>query len=154
MIDQVPMEDRDTKGDLYEYMLGKIATAGQNGQFRTPRRIIQLMVELTAPTPTDVGRGSEAGGDHLDARRRVQAVCGSLDGDRVVHQDQLGRHRACLVLRHAGRWQVAGRQANRVVATAEARPDTDGEADVGRARQEQLVRHCRPVAKVKSAAGR
>lgn len=54
MIDQVPMEDRDTKGDLYEYMLGKIATAGQNGQFRTPRHIIQLMVELTAPTPSDV----------------------------------------------------------------------------------------------------
>ena len=36
------------KGDLYEYMLGKIATAGQNGQFRTPRHIIQLMVELIA----------------------------------------------------------------------------------------------------------
>ena len=53
-IDKVPMEDRDTKGDLYEYMLGKIATAGQNGQFRTPRHIIQLMVELTAPTPKDV----------------------------------------------------------------------------------------------------
>ena len=34
--DQVPMEERDTKGDLYEYMLAKIATAGQNGQFRTP----------------------------------------------------------------------------------------------------------------------
>ncbi len=54
MIEQVPMEDRDTKGDLYEYMLGKIATAGQNGQFRTPRHIIQLMVELTAPQPRDV----------------------------------------------------------------------------------------------------
>jgi type I restriction enzyme M protein len=54
MIDQVPMEDRDTKGDLYEYMLGKIATAGQNGQFRTPRHIIQLMVEMTAPRPTDI----------------------------------------------------------------------------------------------------
>ena len=51
MIDQVPMEDRDTKGDLYEYMLGKIASAGQNGQFRTPRHIIRLMVELTAPHP-------------------------------------------------------------------------------------------------------
>ncbi len=48
------MEDRDTKGDLYEYMLGKIATAGQNGQFRTPRHIIRLMVEMTAPQPTDV----------------------------------------------------------------------------------------------------
>jgi type I restriction enzyme M protein len=54
MLDKVPMEDRDTKGDLYEYMLGKIATAGQNGQFRTPRHIIQLMVEMTAPKPTDV----------------------------------------------------------------------------------------------------
>lgn len=54
LLDQVPMEDRDTKGDLYEYMLGKIASAGQNGQFRTPRHIIKLMVELTAPTPKDV----------------------------------------------------------------------------------------------------
>lgn len=54
MLDHVPMEDRDTKGDLYEYMLGKIASAGQNGQFRTPRHIIKLMVELTAPTPKDI----------------------------------------------------------------------------------------------------
>ena len=54
MIDHVPMEDRDTKGDLYEYMLGKIASAGRNGQFRTPRHIIQLMVELTAPTALDI----------------------------------------------------------------------------------------------------
>lgn len=54
MLAHVPMEDRDTKGDLYEYTLGKIATAGQNGQFRTPRHIIRLMVELTAPTPADV----------------------------------------------------------------------------------------------------
>jgi type I restriction enzyme M protein len=54
MLDHVPMEDRDTKGDLYEYMLGKIASAGQNGQFRTPRHIIKLMVELTAPDPKDV----------------------------------------------------------------------------------------------------
>lgn len=50
----IPMDDRDTKGDLYEYMLGKIASAGQNGQFRTPRHIIQLMVEMTAPMPKDV----------------------------------------------------------------------------------------------------
>jgi type I restriction enzyme M protein len=54
MLDAVPMEDRDTKGDVYEYMLAKIATAGQNGQFRTPRHIIRLMVELMAPQPTDV----------------------------------------------------------------------------------------------------
>ena len=54
LLDGVPMEERDTKGDLYEYMLGKIASAGQNGQFRTPRHIIQLMVEMTAPGPSDV----------------------------------------------------------------------------------------------------
>ena len=54
LIDNVPMEDRDTKGDLYEYMLGKVATAGTNGQFRTPRHIIRLMVELIAPGPKDV----------------------------------------------------------------------------------------------------
>ncbi|WP_433551753.1 type I restriction-modification system subunit M [Micromonospora zamorensis] len=54
MLDSVPMEDRDTKGDLYEYLLSKIATAGHNGQFRTPRHIIRLMVEMIAPGPDDV----------------------------------------------------------------------------------------------------
>lgn len=53
-LDAIDMADRDTKGDLYEYMLGKIASAGQNGQFRTPRHIIKLMVEMTAPTPKDI----------------------------------------------------------------------------------------------------
>jgi type I restriction enzyme M protein len=54
LLDGIPMKDRDTKGDLYEYMLSKIASAGQNGQFRTPRHIIALMVGLMAPTPKDV----------------------------------------------------------------------------------------------------
>jgi type I restriction enzyme M protein len=54
LLDQIPMEDRDTKGDLYEYMLGKIASAGQNGQFRTPRHIIKMMVEMVEPTATDI----------------------------------------------------------------------------------------------------
>ena len=53
-LDAIDMADRDTKGDLYEYMLGKIASAGQNGQFRTPRHIIKLMVKMTAPTPKDI----------------------------------------------------------------------------------------------------
>jgi len=43
----------DMQGDLYEYMLGKLATAGQNGQFRTPKHIRDLMVNLVAPTPAD-----------------------------------------------------------------------------------------------------
>lgn len=45
--------DRDMQGDLYEYMLGKLATAGQNGQFRTPKHIREMMVELLQPTPDD-----------------------------------------------------------------------------------------------------
>lgn len=45
--------DLDMQGDLYEYMLGKLATAGQNGQFRTPKHIREMMVELLAPTPDD-----------------------------------------------------------------------------------------------------
>ena len=53
MIDGLELTDRDTNGDLYEYLLSKIASAGVNGQFRTPRHIIQLMVDMTAPTPTD-----------------------------------------------------------------------------------------------------
>lgn len=44
----------DIQGDLYEYMLDKLATAGQNGQFRTPKHIRELMVELIKPTPDDV----------------------------------------------------------------------------------------------------
>lgn len=46
--------DLDMQGDLYEYMLGKLSTAGQNGQFRTPKHIREMMVELVAPTPDDV----------------------------------------------------------------------------------------------------
>ncbi len=52
-IDTLDMKG-DNKGDLYEYMLGKVATAGTNGQFRTPRHIIQMMVQLMKPTPTDI----------------------------------------------------------------------------------------------------
>ncbi|MBL1353599.1 MAG: SAM-dependent DNA methyltransferase [Zetaproteobacteria bacterium] len=53
MIDGIKMDDRDTKGDLYEYLLSKIATAGTNGQFRTPRHIIQMMVEMMQPKQDD-----------------------------------------------------------------------------------------------------
>ncbi|GGN75990.1 type I restriction-modification system subunit M [Nocardia rhizosphaerihabitans] len=53
MLDELPLGDGDVKGDLYEYMLSKIATAGQNGQFRTPRHIIDLMVAMMAPGPND-----------------------------------------------------------------------------------------------------
>jgi type I restriction enzyme M protein len=54
MLDHIDMSDRDTKGDVYEYLLSKIASAGRNGQFRTPRHIIRMMVELMQPRPDDV----------------------------------------------------------------------------------------------------
>ena len=53
MIDKILMEDRDTKGDLYEYLLSKIASAGTNGQFRTPRHIIKMMVDMVEPKIKD-----------------------------------------------------------------------------------------------------
>ncbi len=53
MLDDIKMHDRDTKGDVYEYLLSKIATAGRNGQFRTPRHIIKMMVDMVEPQPTD-----------------------------------------------------------------------------------------------------
>lgn len=53
-IDGLPMKDRDTKGDVYEYLLSKLSTAGTNGQFRTPRHIIKMMVELMKPTSQDI----------------------------------------------------------------------------------------------------
>ncbi len=54
MIDRLPIEDSDAKGDLYEYLLSKLTTAGINGQFRTPRHIIRMMVDIIGPNPTDV----------------------------------------------------------------------------------------------------
>ncbi|HDZ8837450.1 N-6 DNA methylase [Aeromonas veronii] len=51
MIGKLPIERGDTKGDLYEYLLSKLTTAGINGQFRTPRHIIRAMVEMMEPNP-------------------------------------------------------------------------------------------------------
>lgn len=53
-IDGLELGDSDSKGDLYEYLLSKVATAGTNGQFRTPRHIIKMMVELVKPNPADI----------------------------------------------------------------------------------------------------
>jgi len=51
LIEELPLERGDTKGDLYEYLLGKLTTAGINGQFRTPRHIIKMLVEIVEPQP-------------------------------------------------------------------------------------------------------
>ncbi|MCX2782241.1 type I restriction-modification system subunit M [Microbulbifer thermotolerans] len=54
MVDSLPLTESDVKGDIYEYLLSKLTTAGINGQFRTPRHIIDAMIELIDPQPTDV----------------------------------------------------------------------------------------------------
>jgi type I restriction enzyme M protein len=53
LIDGINMDDADTKGDLYEYLLSKLSISGVNGQFRTPRHIIRMMVELMDPSAED-----------------------------------------------------------------------------------------------------
>lgn len=52
-VEELPLTEGDTKGDLYEYLLSKLSTAGIAGQFRTPRHIIRAMVEMIDPRPTD-----------------------------------------------------------------------------------------------------
>jgi type I restriction enzyme M protein len=75
MLSNIDMADRDTKGDVYEFLLSKIATAGQNGQFRTPRHIIRMMVELTQPTIEDIIADPSAG------------TCGFLvGGSEYIHE--------------------------------------------------------------------
>jgi type I restriction enzyme M protein len=60
-LSELPMDDRDITGDIYEYMLSKVATSGTNGQFRTPRHIIKMMVELMKPSPEDIIADPAAG---------------------------------------------------------------------------------------------
>lgn len=61
MLSEINMDDRDTKGDVYEYLLSKIASAGQNGQFRTPRHIINMMVKMMRPSLEDTVCDPSAG---------------------------------------------------------------------------------------------
>ena len=50
---RVPIQNKDTGGDIYEYLLSQLKTAGMNGQFRTPRHIIRMMIELVDPDIND-----------------------------------------------------------------------------------------------------
>ena len=88
-LDKLDMGDRDTKGDVYEYMLAKIASAGQNGQFRTPRHIIATMVELVQ---------ADAGGRDLRSGRRHLRLPGR--GRRISAQASPGLFRDEKLRRH------------------------------------------------------
>lgn len=94
IIDGISMDERDTKGDLYEYMLSKIASAGTNGQFRTPRHIIDLMVKMTAPQPMEAICDPAAGtagflvqaGEYL--RQQNPTLLTNPEQSRFFHHDQ------------------------------------------------------------------
>ncbi|HLO17734.1 MAG TPA: N-6 DNA methylase, partial [Anaerolineales bacterium] len=50
---QISQQNQDVQGDLYEYLLNKLSAAGRNGQFRTPRHIIRMMVQMVDPKPKE-----------------------------------------------------------------------------------------------------
>jgi len=94
VIDGINMDGRDTKGDLYEYMLSKLASAGTNGQFRTPRHIIDLMVDMTAPKPLEAICDPASGtcgflvqaGEHL--RKNHPTLLTNAESNKFFHNQQ------------------------------------------------------------------
>ena len=88
-IDALDMNNRDTMGDVYEYILGKMAASGNNGQFRTPRHIIKMMVELMQPTIKDTICDPAMGsaGFIVESAKYVQEHCKKelLNPDNMKH---------------------------------------------------------------------
>lgn len=84
------VKESDVRGDVYEYLLSKLSTAGVNGQFRTPRHIIKMMVELMAPGPDEVicdpACGTSgflvAAGDYLKERHKAEVL---FDRQKKAH---------------------------------------------------------------------
>ncbi|QTA80481.1 SAM-dependent methyltransferase [Desulfonema limicola] len=98
MVDDLPLTEGDSKGDLYEYLLSKLTTAGINGQFRTPRHIIRKMVEITDPKIGEVvgdpacGTGGFLVGimEHLlEKNTSTQGIIESDDGKKTFTGDML-----------------------------------------------------------------
>ncbi|STC69150.1 type I restriction-modification system, methyltransferase subunit [Corynebacterium pilosum] len=84
-INDLNFSNRDIAGDLYEYMLSKLATSGTNGQFRTPSHIVDLMVALMQPTPSDKIIDPAAG--------TAGFLVGASDWIRQNHKDDLADKR-------------------------------------------------------------
>ena len=87
------IHDADVRGDIYEYLLSKIATAGVNGQFRTPRHIIRMMVDMMAPRADDVicdpacGTGGflVAAGEYLKENRKEEIFYDRVKKDHYMN---------------------------------------------------------------------
>ena len=84
----------DVRGDIYEYLLSKLSIAGVNGQFRTPRHIIKMMVELMAPKPDDVicdpACGTSgflvAAGDYLKENHKQEVLFNRQNKEHFMNQ--------------------------------------------------------------------
>ena len=85
-IEQLVSDGADMMGDIYEYMLGKMAASGTNGQFRTPRHIIRMMVKLMRPTLNDTICDPAMGsaGFLMEAAKYVQ----EHQGDELLNNDK------------------------------------------------------------------
>ena len=103
MIDALPITEGDAKGDLYEYLLSKLTTAGINGQFRTPRHIIRFMVEMLEPKPTETVGDPACGtagflvGTMLYLLEKYSSAKGTYkaeSGETVYTGDKLEQHRS------------------------------------------------------------
>ena len=87
----ITQQNDDTSGDIYEYLLNEIASAGKNGQFRTPRHIIQMIVEIINPTKNDKIADLAAGtaGFLINAYKHILKTNTSID---AIFQDEWGTH--------------------------------------------------------------
>ncbi len=91
LIDQmeIAQQNQDVQGDLYEYLLSKLNTAGRNGQFRTPRHIIRMMVQMIAPRPTE-RIGDMAGGTAGFLVNAYQYVLEKATSPNILEYDEEG----------------------------------------------------------------
>ena len=87
------LKEYDSRGDVYEYLLSKLSTAGVNGQFRTPRHIIKMMVELMKPSPDDIICDPSCGtagflvesGEYLKANRKEEVFFDRAKRDHFMN---------------------------------------------------------------------
>ncbi len=89
MVDKLPLDKSDFKGDIYEYLLSKLSSAGINGQFRTPRHIIDLMVEMLDVQPTDVICDPACGTAGF-LSRTMEYLIRSHSSPESIHNDEDG----------------------------------------------------------------
>lgn len=91
-IEELVADGADMMGDIYEYMLGKMAASGTNGQFRTPRHIIRMMVELMRPTLDDTICDPAMGsaGFIMEAARYIA----EHQGDELLNIENRDRYRS------------------------------------------------------------